>query len=101
MEEAKSSNYFGSFLDAMQDNADRGDSAQTSPLKLLEVLEENGPQRVTALQTALHLDLISFSKAVEDMSQARLIELSGEPSAEIVSLTPEGHTLARMQGSFS
>ena len=45
MEENKSSNYFGSFLDAVVESADRGGEAQTSPMKLLEVLEENGPQR--------------------------------------------------------
>jgi hypothetical protein len=101
MEEKKSSNYFGSFLDAVLESPDREGEPETSPLKLLEMLEENGPQRVSALQTAMQLDLITFSKAVENMEQAKLIQLSGEPSAEIVSLTPEGHTLASMQESFS
>lgn len=97
--EKRSSNYFGSFLDTMVESPDQERETTASPMKLLEVLEQNGPQSVPALQTTLGLDLITFSKAVENLTEAKLIHVTGPPSDEVVSLTAEGHTLARMQTS--
>ncbi len=98
---AKSSNYFGTFLETVKGEPTREKDTATIPLKLLQVLEERGPQPVPALQAELGLDLLTFSKVLGTTVEANLVQLSGEAGNEVVSLTEQGRTLAGLQSSLS
>lgn len=99
--QAKSSNYFGTFLETVKQEPTQGNDTATVPLKLLQMLAERGPQTVPALQTELGLDLITFSKVLETTVEANLVQLSGEAGSEVVSLTEQGRTLASLQSSLA
>ena len=96
MEKKDSSDYFGSFLETVKQSPEPATGTGTEPMKLLSVLEANGPQEASKLQHALGLDLVTFSKELESMTNAKLVTVSGKPGQEIVSLTSQGHTLAMM-----
>ncbi len=96
----ESSNYFGTFLETMQSKESAGDTGSV-PITLVHVLEERGPLSVTELQAALQLDILSLSRALETMTEAQLVQLSGSAGSETVCLTPQGHRLAEMQSAFT
>jgi DNA-binding MarR family transcriptional regulator len=89
----KSSNYFGTFLETVQAKENQPDT-NDAPIALIRVLEERGPLTVQELQSALHVDILSLSKGLETMTEAQLVQLSGDVGEETVSLTPQGHLLS-------
>jgi hypothetical protein len=102
MEEDKSpqrTDYFGTFLETVQS----GQSAETrdpstalaDPLsmQLVQILED-GPHDTTYLQRRLGVDLLTFSKTLEAMTEARFVDLRGEAGNETVELTDDGAMLA-------
>jgi DNA-binding transcriptional ArsR family regulator len=99
VEKSSSSDYFGSFLETVKQSPTQATGQGAEPLRMLRVLEESGPVEASKLQSALGLDLLTFSKELESMTDAKLVQVSGEPGQEIVSLTEQGHTLASMQAS--
>lgn len=98
-EAPQSSDYFGTFLETVQQSAAIGESTSAVPFKVLEVLDDRGPQEVRALQVSLGLDLVTFSRTLESLIASNLVTVSGEAGNEVVSLTDEGKTLARMQAA--
>lgn len=102
MAEAKSSNYFGSFLDAVKATPEVEERSEpAAPMRLLQVLETKGPQSATGLQGELGIDFLAYSKALEAMTDAKLVQIVGEPSHEVVTLTDAGHTLASVNVGLS
>jgi DNA-binding MarR family transcriptional regulator len=99
MAESSDSNYFGSFLESVNKSSSTESDPNAAPLKLLQLLQERGPQRTSELQNALHVDLLAFSKSLDAMTKANLVQISGEPGEEVISLTEQGHTLASLQAA--
>lgn len=97
---AESSNYFGTFLETVQAKESEGETSG-APIALIRVLDERGPLAVPELQSALHLDILSLSKALETMTEAQLVQLNGPAGQETVSLTQQGHRLAELQSAFA
>jgi hypothetical protein len=102
---SKSSDYFGTFLETVQSGQHAGTGPQpsskplwTDPLsmRLVEILKEDGPHATTSLQEKLGADLLTFSKSLGTMTEARFVELRGEAGHETVALTDEGDMLARV-----
>jgi hypothetical protein len=98
---AKSSDYFGTFLETVQSG--RVSEPQTMgnalwsdplPMRMVEILKENGPYETGSLQQKLGVDLLTFSKTLQSMTDARFVNLSGEAGHETVALTDEGEMLA-------
>jgi DNA-binding MarR family transcriptional regulator len=92
------SNYFGTFLETVQ--AKEEAETNGAPIALIHVLDERGPLAVTEIQTLLNVDILNLSKALETMSEAQLVQLSGRAGEETVSLTPQGQRLAELQSAF-
>jgi DNA-binding MarR family transcriptional regulator len=96
MAEAPTSNYFGTFLETVK-SKEQEPEAGSAPIEMITVLQERGPLDVRELQAAVHLDIVSFSKALETLSEAQLIRLEGVAGDEKASLTAHGHRLAELQ----
>lgn len=101
MEQQKSSNYFGTFLETVKEAPANEADTTTVPLRLLQVLDQRGPQKVQDLQAELALDLRTFTKVLDTTIEANLVQLSGEPGSEVVQLTEQGRTLAGLQSSLA
>lgn len=98
-DEAKQYDYFGTFLESVKGSS-RASQVQSgaSPLKLLSVLDERGPQPVFALQNQANMTFSDFSHALDAAREAGLVELSGPSGQEIVSLTDAGRKLVGAGG---
>jgi Mn-dependent DtxR family transcriptional regulator len=93
--DASSSDYFGTFLSTVQAKEDQPDTG-SAPLEMIALIDEHGPMRINDLQAALHQDIMSFSKVLLTMSDAKLIELKGKPGEETVDLTEPGRRVAEL-----
>jgi DNA-binding transcriptional ArsR family regulator len=99
--DAKSSNYFGTFLETVRsgtsgDPENAPPSGDALPMQLIEVVKDNGPFDASSLQVRLGVDLSTFSKTLDAMTDAGLVEVKGEAGHETVSLTGQGEMLAAM-----
>lgn len=100
MAEVAQDNYFGTFLETVQAK-EKAPDVGSAPIAMITTLEDRGSMSVRDLQTAVHLDLLAFSKALETLSEADLVELQGPAGEESVSLTEHGHRLAELQLSMA
>lgn len=66
-------------------------------LRLLAVLVERGPLPVAELQREVQLAFTDFSRVLDNVRLAGLVEISGPFGGEVVELTPTGESLALLQ----
>jgi predicted transcriptional regulator len=91
--ERSKNDYFGTFLDTLNQ---QDDSARPEPnvQKLLAALRDGKPKKVWELQELMGLDLAALSSALDFAGQAGFVAVKGRPGQQEVVLTQEGGELA-------
>ncbi len=90
MEKVKTADSFGTFLETLRKRrAAAPPDAGAAATRLLQLIAERGDD-VPGLMARSGLDAKTFMSAFSDLSDMRLIELSGPPGREQVGLTEAG-----------
>ena len=86
---------FGTFLETMQRRESSRQASGGSPIALLTILAESGPQPVPELLARSEMGFTDFSQALNTMREAGLLTLVGQPGQEVVELTETGQQVVK------
>lgn len=88
-------NSFGTFLETMHSGSPDSRQNVGDALQLWSVLLTKEPELVQDAMRASKMDFTTFAASVDNLRDAGLVELAGEPGHEAIYLTETGKEIAR------
>lgn len=93
--ESASGDSFGTYLETIQ-RLEAPEGAAAEPMRLLQLLAEEGPVTPDHLRATLGMGFSEFAEALDILSVAELVAVVGVPGQEKVKLTPAGARIAAL-----